>query len=344
MNALYFQEHGSIEQLRYGDIEDPRCRANEAIIRVRACALNHLDIWVLRGWPGLKLQMPHVGGADIAGEIAALGSNVERWKVGDRVVIEPGFVSGEDEWTRRGEDSVSPHYHVIGEGCRGGFAEYVAVPATSLHPFPQGFTFSSAAAPLLVGLTAWRMLRERAQLTRGESVLIVGAGGGVNSFAIQLARYIGAEVIALSSSDEKLDKATALGANHVINYRRYPDWSRIVKRLTNNRGVDVVIDNVGAKTFEQSIRSVVRGGRIVTVGNTSGPTLSVDNRLIFTKQISIIGSTMGSANDFREAMDVVWSGGVKPVIDSEIPLKEGKVAYRMLERGQQFGKLVLIPG
>lgn len=343
MKALHFFEHGSLDKLQYGEIDRPKPNAGEVLLRVKACALNHLDLWVLSGWPGLHLQLPHVGGADIAGEIVELGPEVSSWKIGDRVVVNPGYLDGEDEWTKRGEDSVSPHYHIYGEARRGGFAEFVTVSARNLATFPKDFTYAAACAALLTGLTAWRMLQERAQLKRGETVLVVGAGGGVNSFTIQLAKYLGGTVIALTSTQQKMDKATALGAAHVIDYKKYPDWSRVVKSLTKNRGVDIVIDNVGARTFEQSIRAVARGGRIVTVGNTSGPAITFDNRLVFTKQISIIGSTMGSEKSFHHVLECLWSGAVKPVIDRELPLSEGPTAYRLLQSGEQFGKIVLLP-
>ena len=343
MKALHFFQHGGIENLRYGDIPDPTLTADEVIIRVKACALNRLDLWVLFGWPGLQLDMPHVGGADIAGVVEHVGTNVKHIKPGARVVVNPGYLLGEDEWTRRGEESISPLYRIVGEGRRGGFAEYVSVPASSVYEFPEGISFSEAAAPNLVGVTSWRMLKRIANLQKGDTILIVGAGGGVNSFCLQLAKHFGATVIALTSSEEKINKAAALGANHIIDYKKQPDWSREVRRLTANRGVDVVIDNVGAQTMLQSVHSVRRGGKIITVGNTSGPSVTLDNRLLFTKQISIIGSTMGSAEDFREVSELLWKGGVSVTIDRELPLQDGAQGYKLLQEGKQFGKIVLLP-
>ena len=343
MNALYFNEHGDLSKLRYGHIPDPTPAAEEVVVKVKACAINHLDLWVLRGWPELELDMPHIGGADIAGEVAELGGDVTGWGIGTKVVVNPGFTTAEDEWTRKGEESLSPHYHIFGESRRGGFAEYVSVPSENLLVMPDGVSFVEAAAPQLVLLTAWRMLRHRAGLQHGETVLIVGAGGGVNSISIQLAKLMGASVIALTSSEEKMKKSKTLGADHVVNYRAYPEWSKRIKHLTHGRGVDVVVDNVGDNTINQSIRAVCRGGRIVTIGNTSGPDLRIDNRYIFTKQISIIGSTMGSNKDFSDAMETVWSKKIRPVIDRELPLKDGVEAYRILRDGEQFGKVVLIP-
>ena len=343
MKALCFYEHGELDVLQYTDVPDPEPGPGQVLIRVRACALNHLDIWIRRGWPGLKLEMPHWTGADVAGEIAALGEGVSGWEVGQRVVADPGISTREDEFTRRGEHSLSPGYVILGEQVRGGQAEYVAVPASNLMEIPEGWDFPQAAAPLLVSLTAWRMLIHRAKLRAGESVLIVGAGGGVNSMAIQIAKLAGATVYALTSTEEKMEQARELGADVVLNYREDPQWSRTIYQLTGRRGVDVVVDNVGKATLAQSMRAVARGGRIVIVGNTSGPEAQIDIRFIFGKQISIIGSTMGTHQDFRDVMGLVWAGKLKPVVDRVMPLSEGKRAFEVLERGEQFGKIVLTP-
>jgi len=208
---------------------------------------------------------------------------------------------------------------------------------------PEGWDFPQAAAPLLVSLTAWRMLIHRARLRAGESVLIIGAGGGVNSMAIQIAKLAGATVYALTSSEEKMARAKELGADVVLNYREDPDWPKTLYKLTDRRGVDVVVDNVGRATLAQSMRVVARGGRIVIVGNTSGPDAQIDIRFIFGKQISIIGSTMGSHQDFRDVMALIWAGKLKPVVDRVMPLAEGKRAFELMERGEQFGKIVLVP-
>lgn len=342
MKALCFYEHGELDVLRYTDVPDPEPGPGEVLVRVRACALNHLDVWVRRGWPGLKLQMPHWCGADVAGEIAALGEGVTGWEVGRRVVVDPGISTREDEFTRRGEHSASPGYVILGEQIRGGQAEYVAVPAANLMSIPEGQDFPQAAAPLLASLTAWRMLIHRAKLRAGESVLIVGAGGGVNSMAIQIAKLAGATVYALTSTEEKMEKARVLGADVVLNYREDPQWSRTLYKMTDRRGVDVVVDNVGRATLPQSMRAVARGGRIVIVGNTSGPQAEIDIRFIFGKQISIIGSTMGTHQDFRDVMGLVWAGKLRPVVDRVMPLSEGKSAFEILEQGGQFGKIVLV--
>jgi len=344
MKALCFYEHGELDVLQYTDVPDPEPGPGEVLVRVRACALNHLDIFVREGWPGLKLEMPHWTGADVAGEIVELGQEVTGWEVGQRVVVDPGISTREDEFTRRGECSVSPGYMILGEQIRGGQAEYVVVPAGNLIPIPDDWDYPQAAAPLLVSLTAWRMLIHRAKLRAGESVLVIGAGGGVNSMAIQIAKLAGATVYALTSTEVKMEKARQLGADVVLNYREDPQWSRTLYKLTGRRGVDVVVDNVGRATLALSLRAVARGGRIVVVGNTSGPQTEIDVRFIFGKQISIIGSTMGSHQDFRDVMSLVWDGRLRPVVDRVMPLSEGKAAFKALERGEQFGKIVLTPG
>ena len=342
MKALYFEEHGELDVIRYGDVPDPVPGPGEVLLRVRACGINHLDIWVRRGWPGLKLEMPHWCGADVAGEVVQLGEGVKGWEMGQRVVVDPGINRWEDEFTRRGEMSVSPGYNILGEHLRGGAAEYLAVPARNLVAMPDGWDYPEAAAPLLVGLAAWRMLIHRAGLRPGESVLVVGAGGGVNSMAIQIAKLAGAKVYVVAGNQEKAERARALGADIVLD-RSSVNWGKEVHRLTGKRGVDVVVDNVGKATINTSMQVVVRGGRIVIIGNTSGPHAEIDIRYIFGKQISLIGSTMGSLQDFKVVTRLLWEGKLRPVIDRVMPLSEGRRAYEIMERGGQFGKIVLIP-
>jgi NADPH:quinone reductase-like Zn-dependent oxidoreductase len=342
VKALHFLQHGELDVVRYGDVPDPVLKEGQVLVKVRACAVNHLDIWVRRGWPGLRLEMPHWCGADVAGEVAHVGEGVTGWIPGQKVVVDPGVSGGEDEFTRRGEASVSPGYHVLGEQVRGGAAEYLAVPAVNLFPMPENWDFKDAAAPLLVSLAAWRMLIHRAGLRAGETVLIVGAGGGVNSMAIQIAKLAGAKVYVVCGNEEKVNRAIGLGADVTVDRSR-GDWVKEVYKLTGKRGVDVVVDNVGKATLAGSMQAVVRGGRIVIIGNTSGPHTEIDVRYIFGKQISLIGSTMGSHQDFRDVTSLLWAGKLKPVIDRVMPLSEGIEAYRIMERGEQFGKIVLIP-
>jgi NADPH:quinone reductase-like Zn-dependent oxidoreductase len=342
MKALHFKEHGDLNVIQYGDVADPKPGVGEVLVRVRACAINHLDIWVRRGWPGLKLKMPHWCGADVAGKIIELGEGVSGWEIGQRVVVDPGINILEDEFTRRGEFTLSPGYLVLGEQVRGGAAEYLAIPARNLAMMPEDLDYPEAAAPLLVSLAAWRMLIHQGKLRAGESVLVVGAGGGVNSMAIQIAKLAGARVFVVAGNKEKAARALELGADTILD-RSKVDWVREIYRLTHKRGVDVVVDNVGMATISNSMKAVVRGGRIVIIGNTSGPHAEIDMRFIFGKQISLIGSTMGSHQDFRDVTTLLWNGKLQPVIDRVMPLSRGKEAYAILERGEQFGKIVLTP-
>jgi len=350
MKALVFYEHGDLDVLQVADVPRPEPGPGEALVEVKASALNHLDIWVRHGWPGLKLNMPHILGADGAGVVAALGEGVTGIELGTRCAIDPGVNRYPDDYTRRGLDSVSPGYYIIGEHAPGFHAEYAVVPAANLLPLPPTRTlppnhrdFAAAAAASLVFLTAWRMLIHQARVRAGESVLILGAGGGVNSAAIQIAKYAGCTVYATTSSPAKMDKARDLGADVVLNYRDDPEWSRTLYRLTDKRGVDVVVDNIGQATWADSLRVVARGGRIVSVGNTSGPIAPTDIRFIFGKQISVIGSTMGSHQDYRDVMALVFNGTFRPVIDRVMPLDQGLEAMASLEQGEQFGKIVLEP-
>lgn len=343
MKAIFFEKHGEIDTLKYAEIPQPEPKVGEALIRVRAVALNHLDIWVRRGWPGLHLEMPHVGGADVAGEVVAVNVPGTTWTPGMRVIVNPGIVTSEDEWTRKGEDSLSPGYKILGEQTQGGMAEYVCVPVSNLYRLPDTVSFESGAAPLLVGVTCWRMLFKRGGLRAGESVLVVGSGGGVNSLSILLANAAGASVIALAGGKDKVEKAYALGASTVIDYNANTEWQLEVLKVTKGRGVDVVVDNVGSKTMHKSLRAVARGGRIVTVGNTKGYELSFDNRLFFTKQVSLVGSTMGSRQDFLEVMEFLFHRKIQVPIDTVAPLADGIKMIQRLESGQQFGKIVLVP-
>lgn len=342
MKAICFYEHGGPEVIRYADVDEPVPGPNQALVKVKACALNHLDIWVRRGIPGLKLDLPFWGGADVAGEIVAVGDEVSGWRTGQRVVVDPGINTVQDEFTRQGEHSLSPGYHILGENRPGGLAEYVAVSADNLSAMPDDLDFPQAAAPLLVTLTAWRMLIHRGKLRAGESVLVVGAGGGANTMATQIAKLAGAKVYVVASNAEKAERAEQLGADVVID-RSEKDWGREIQRLTDKRGVDLVVDNVGAATISTSMKVTRRGGRIVIIGNTSGPKAEIDIRYIFGKQISLIGSTMGTHQDFRDITALLWEGRLKPVIDRVMPLSEGAEAFRIMESSDQFGKIVLVP-
>ena len=342
MKAIFFEQHGEIDVLKYADLNDPSPGPGEVLIRVKAVALNHLDIWIRRGWKGLKLNMPHISGSDISGEIVSAHVN-SVWTAGTKVIVNPGVNIGEDEWTRKGDDSVSPGYKIIGEHLKGGMAEYLTVPAQNVFKMPEELTFEEAAAPLLTGLTCWRMLFKRANLHAGESVLLVGAGGGVNSLAISFCRAAGAIVYVLAGGKDKCKKALELGANEVIDYTKHENWPLEVLKITRSRGVDIIVDNVGKSTFQKSLLAVARGGRIVTVGNTSGYDISFDNRFLFSKQVSIIGSTMGSKQDFIDCLSFMRQHKIKATIDRTEKLKDGIKMLKLLEDGKQFGKIVLMP-
>lgn len=342
MKAIFFETHGNSDNLRFGVLPDPVPAQGEALIAVKAVALNHLDIWVRRGWKGLSLDMPHITGSDVAGKVVAINGS-SSLKAGDRVVVNPGIVRGEDEWTRSGADSVSPDYQVLGEQVRGGLAELVCVPLENLVALPDEISYELGAAPLLVGTTCWRMLFACGGLRAGQTVLVVGSGGGVNSMSIQLARAAGAKVFCLAGSAEKAKKAEEIGAHTVINYTSSPRWHIDILKLTNGRGVDLVVDNVGELTMHKSTCAVRRGGKIVTVGNTSGPAIALDNRLFFTKQIALIGSTMGSRQDFLNMLAFVWERELWPVIDRVETLSNGIQMIQRLESGEHFGKIVLRP-
>lgn len=350
MKALSFEKHGGPEVLSFREVPSPTPKGGWTLIAVRAVALNHLDIWVRRGWPGLRLPLPHWTGSDVVGTVAAhdpAQSSDAQFACGTRVAVNPGYLLGNDEWTERGEHSVSPLYRILGEDCRGGLAEYALVPTECLIPLPDNLSDPLAAAFLLTGTTVWRMLFTRGQLAVGKTVLVVGAGGGVNSLAVFTAKRHGATVIALAGTEEKRRAILALGADEAICYRDIPEWHREVLRLTDGRGVDLVVDNTGAATFEKSLKALRRGGRLVTVGNTSGPHLSLDNRLIFSKQLSILGSTMGSHDDFRRATEFLWRiardtpSALDPLIDTVAPFEQAIELFARLEAGEQFGKIVL---
>ncbi len=340
MKAVLFHQHGGPGVLQYADFPDPRPAPGQALVRLHAAALNRMDLWVRNGWPGLKLEYPHIPGADGAGIIAALGEGVSGWKVGERVAINSSLGCGQCDTCRAGQDNLCKDWHLLGETIRGTYAEFVAVPARQLFKLPDQFSFHTAAAAALVYHTAWHSLVTRGHLQAGETVLIVGASGGVNTASIQIAEHFGAKVIVVGAGKEKLNLAASLGADILIDRTQEEDWSKAVYRLTEKRGVDVVVDNVGT-TFPLSLRTLRKGGRLLTVGNTGGPKFEIDNRFIFGKHLSIIGSTMGSLKDFREVMELVVTGELQAVIDKTYPLQEAHLAHERLEAGQQLGKITL---
>ncbi len=340
MKAILFYQHGGPEVLEYGDYPTPEPAPGEVLIRLKAAALNRLDLWVREGWPGIRLNYPHIPGADGAGDIAALGEGVSGLTVGTPVVINSNIGCGMCEACQAGWDNRCEHWHLLGETRRGTYAEYVAVPARQVLPLPEGFDYHTAAAAALAYHTAWHSLITRGNLRPGESILIVGASGGVNTASIQIARYTGATVYVVGSNDEKLAMAESLGAHYLINRSKEENWAKSVYKMTGHRGVDVVVDNVGT-TFPLSFRAARQGGRILTVGNTGGPKFEIDNRFIFGKHLSVIGSTMGTLTDFRTVMSLVFAGHLRVPLDKTFPLAAARAAQERLQNGQQMGKITL---
>ena len=335
--------------LRYGgpevlefvtDHPDPVPGPDQVLLRVRAASINRVDLFVREGIPTLKLAFPHIVGADAAGEIAAVGSDVTDLEPGERVLVNPGISCGECEFCTMGDDSLCTDYKILGEHLPGSYAEYVAVPARNVARLPTDFPWEAAAAAPLVFMTAWRLLVSRAKVRPGEDVLILGAGAGVSTAAIQIAKLAGCTVFVTSSSESKLKKAQALGADVLVNYTTTP-WSKAVWELTGKRGVDVVLDHVGQATFKDSVRALRKGGRLVTIGATTGPLAELDLRYVFWRQLSLIGSTMASQREFEEVMKLVFMGRLKPVVDRVFPLERAAEAHAYVARGEHFGKVVL---
>jgi NADPH:quinone reductase-like Zn-dependent oxidoreductase len=343
MKAIVFDHHGGPEVLRYTDMPEPFVRATDVLVRVRACALNHLDLWVRRGIPGMRIPLPHIPGSDIAGEIAAVGAATTRVKVGDKVILAPGISCGQCAQCLAGADNFCRQYKMIGEMVDGGCAEFISSPEVNAIPKPERLSFEEAAAVPLVFLTAWHMLIARAKIQPGETVLILGAGSGVGTAAIQIAKLVGARVIATAGSEEKLAHATKLGADVVIDHAT-KDIATEVKRLTNRRGVEVVFEHVGLATWEKSLASLAPGGRLVTCGATTGYDAKIDLRFLFSKQYSILGSKMGSKADLYAALEAINQGKLNPVIDKAMPLEKCAEAHARLESREQFGKIVLTVG
>jgi NADPH2:quinone reductase len=340
MKAVLFHHHGGPEVLEYTDFPTPEPKPGEVLVRLRAAALNRMDVMVRNGWPGLKLELPHISGADGAGEVAALGPDVHEFKPGDHVSINANLGCGKCEFCVNGQDNMCREWHLLGETVRGTYAEYVSLPSRQLYKLPDGFDLHVAAGAALVYQTAWHSMAKRGGVMAGETVAIVGAGGGVNSASIQVGKHLGARVIVIGSSAEKLKRAESLGADVLIDRSREEDWSKAVFNATNKRGVDAIVDNVGT-TFPLSMRALRKGGRLLTVGNSGGPRFEIDNRYIFAKHLSIIGSTMSTLAEFAEMMDLVVAGRLKPILDRSYPLKEAAAAQEHLWRGENIGKVTL---
>lgn len=340
MKAAYFDAHGGLDVLKVGDLPSPPVGPNDVRVKVKAVALNHLDLFVRDGWPGLKLPLPHIGGTDLAGVIAEVGPEVKGVKVGDQVLVNPGlnFEAGPD-----GDQKIPSDVSIVGETRWGGLAEECVVPATHVLPKPDSLSWEEAAALPLAAITAMQMVKRKGRVKRGDKVLVVGAGGGVAVMATQIAKAMGAWVCATTGGAEKVAKVRKLGADHVIDYKAEPDWSKAAFVASGKTGYDVVIDSVGTQTFKGSLRALRHGGRLVICGATTGGIGEADLKSIFWKQLSILGSTMGVPQDLKDALAMVRSGHLKVYVDSVWPLEQVKEAQAHMDRAGQFGKIVLRP-
>jgi NADPH:quinone reductase-like Zn-dependent oxidoreductase len=326
--------------LEYTDAPEPIVRPNEVLVRVRACALNRLDLWVRQGLPNVPIPLPHIPGSDVAGEIAEIGADVTSVRLGQKVVLAPGITCGKCAACLAGLDNRCRQFTNLGYLVDGGCAEFVRAPEVNCFPYPENLSFEQAAAIPLVFQTAWHMLVARAELQPGEEVLVLGAGSGVGSAAIQIAKFLGAQVIATAGTDEKLAKARELGADHLIHHKTQRIRDE-VRRITSKRGVDVVFEHVGSATWEESLASLAASGRLVTCGATTGYDAKIDLRFLFSRQLSLLGSYMGTKGDLRAVMKLVAAGRLKPVVDRIFPLAQAAAAHVYLESGAQFGKVVL---
>ena len=341
MLAVTIRAHGGTDSVGVEDVPRPVVAApDDVVVSLKAAALNHLDLFVVRGLPGRSLAFPHVLGADGAGLVEAGGPAVTRVKPGDRVLLNPGISCQSCEFCLAGEQSLCTTYRLLGEHLPGTFAEAVRVPQWNVYPVPDTVSWADAAAFPLVHLTAWRMVVTRAATRPGETVLIWGIGGGVALAALRIAKLLGATVIVTSSSDAKLERARALGADIVLNHAA-TDVPKELRRLLGGRGVNVVLDSVGEATWEKSLRALAPGGRLVTCGATTGPKVMTDVRRMFWYHYTLMGSTMGNAREFGEIVRLLESGALRPVVDSVVPLRDARQAFERLAAGEHFGKLVL---
>ncbi|HET7824432.1 MAG TPA: zinc-binding dehydrogenase [Anaeromyxobacter sp.] len=342
MKAVAIRSHGGPEVVNVEDLPDPKPGPGQVLVAVKAAALNHLDIWVRKGWQGLVLSFPHVLGSDVAGVVEAVGPGAEGVKVGDAVVLNPSLGCGRCEQCLSGHENLCRKFSILGEHVSGGQAQKIAISARHVLPKPARLSFEEAAAVPLTFMTAWHALVQRANVRPGETVLVHAAGSGVGVAAVQIAKLLGARVIATAGSDAKLEKAKGLGADEVVNYEKQ-DFSKEVRRITERKGADVVFEHVGKSTWEKSILSVALGGRITTVGATTGFDPLTDLRHVFFRQISILGSTMGTAADLLNVLRFVGEGKLRPVVDRVLPLSEARNAQGLLSERAQFGKVVLVP-
>ena len=340
MKAVRIHEFGGPEVLKFEDVPEPALRKDHVLIRVKACALNHLDLWIRKGLPGVKL--PHINGSDVSGDIAEVGEYIRDLKPGQRVLLAPMTFCGHCAECAAGRENFCPQFSVLGYLNDGGNAEFITIPRINVIPIPETLTYDKAASVPLVFLTAWHMLVERAQIKPGQLVLVLGAGSGVGSAAIQIAKLWGARVITTAGDETKLEKGRELGADYTINHYKQK-ISEEVRKITARRGVDIVFEHVGAATWEESLKSLRPGGTLVTCGATTGSEVKIEIRFLFSRQLSYLGSYMGTMGDLHEVLKFVFNGTLKPVVDKSFPLREAGAAHEYLERSAQFGKVILNP-
>ncbi|MGD0307671.1 MAG: zinc-binding dehydrogenase [Acidobacteriota bacterium] len=342
MKAVRFYEHGGTDRLRYEDVPMPEPGPGEIVVRVKACALNYLDLWERRGLPGVTIPLPHISGSDVAGVIETVGAGVHHVKPGDKTLVNPGLSCMHCRACFKGLDNQCPEYSVLGYSSDGGYAEFVKVPAVNALPFPDDMPFHEAASIPLVFMTAWHMLVTRCGIGVGEDVLILGAGSGVGSAAIQIAKLFHARVITTAGTEAKMEKAHALGADHVINHSKQKIREQ-VHQITGKRGVDIVFEHVGTATWQDSISCLARNGRLVTCGATTGFDVKLDLRHVFAKEVTVMGSYMGSKHELLKVLRLVRAGLLHPVVAEVLPLQEAARAQEIVENGEHFGKVVLVP-
>jgi len=339
MRAMAFAKHGGPEVLELMDLPVPTIEDDEVLIRVKACALNHLDLWVRNGL-GTKIAMPHIGGCETTGEVAEVGKKVTGLNVGQRVMISPGQADPSGEWCAWGLDQCAPDYHIQGNQTQGGFAEFAKAKAADVLPISETWSFVEWAAVPLTFVTAWNMLHRRARIKANDNVVVWGASSGVGVAAIQIAKLAGARVFAIAGNEDKLKKAAALGADELLNYATQ-DVAKEVKSRTAGRGADIVFEHVGAAVWQQATRCLGRNGRLVTCGATTGPKVEIDLRFFFTQQHAILGAYMGSRSDLLQCLKLVERKLLRPVVDSTFPLEKLREAQERMERREMFGKIVI---
>jgi NADPH:quinone reductase-like Zn-dependent oxidoreductase len=341
MKAVVFDRFGGPEVLDYREMPDPVIQPDEVLVEVKACAINHLDLWVRQGLRGLDVELPHILGNDVVGVALQVGAAVRHVKPGDKVLVLPTLSCGTCAACLAGDDNLCRDHDVLGRQRNGGYAERVSVPGVNCLPYPENLAWEQAAAVPLVFLTAWHMLVGRAGVRPGEDVLVIGAGGGVGSAAVQVAKLHGARVIATAGSEAKMERAKALGADHVLNHRTQ-DIGAEVRALTGKRGVDVVVEHVGTAVWEHAMVALARNGRLVTCGATTGPKVSLDVNQLFGRHLTLLGSWVGRRAELHEALRFVREGKLKPVVDVVLPLREARAAHERIERREHFGKVVLV--